>query len=198
VKVGLSLGGHYDLKTDQLVVYDYRPARGQVNYRVGRLNLMVLAHEVTHQLCFHSGLLDRLAESPKVVIEGLGTYAEVRPTNSKSGMGIRNDMRLEDLAHLRRSTPWRPIKTLIENDDVFSKPPNGNVLLLGYAQAWLLVNFLMSRPDQLPGFRDYLTTLATRRDKTHRLEDAERHLGNLDQLDVELKQESIRLLKTIK
>ena len=65
--------------------------------------------------------------------------------------------------------------------------------LLAYAQGWLLVYYLMKTPVRLPQFQAYLKTIYTRTDKNHRYDDAEKHFGDLDRLDQDLRREAIRL-----
>ena len=69
-------------------------------------------------------------------------------------------------------------------------------MILAYAESWLLVYHLMKEPDLLPKFRDYLKAIRPRRDPKNRLDDARAYLGDLDQLDKDLRRLSIKLLKT--
>jgi hypothetical protein len=68
--------------------------------------------------------------------------------------------------------------------------------LLAYAESWLLVDYSMKEPSRLLGFRAYLELIHGRRDGNRRLEDARRHLGDLDRLDEDLRRYSVRLLKS--
>ena len=192
----LASGGRYDFKNDRLIVYDYRPARGRMGARPGPLNLLTLTHEVTHQLCFDGGIFDRDGDAPRIVVEGLATYAEPRLAGPRPTLGRRNDTRLDDLAHLRRGTPWIPIRDLIASDDAILGRQGGGPLLLAYAQSWLFAYVMMTDHGRLPGYRDYLRAIRPRRDASHRVDDATAHLGDLDRLDADLKRESVRLLKS--
>jgi hypothetical protein len=65
--------------------------------------------------------------------------------------------------------------------------------MLGYAQSWLLVHYLIKEPAALPRFRQYLQAIAPRVKSDRRIEDAQAHLGDLDLLDQELRRYAIRL-----
>ena len=70
---------------------------------------------------------------------------------------------------------------------------NAARIMLGYAQSWLLVHYLIKEPAALPRFRQYLQAIAPRVKSDRRIEDAQAHLGDLDQLDQELRRYAIRL-----
>ena len=78
-------------------------------------------------------------------------------------------------------------------DDAAAFGSNSDRWLLAYAQSWLLVYHLMTTPARLPNLQAYLKTIFGHTTKTHRFEDAERHFGDLDRLDQELRRDSIRL-----
>ena len=65
--------------------------------------------------------------------------------------------------------------------------------MLGYAQSWLLVRYLMKDQDTLPRFRNYLQAIAKRTRPDHRLDDAQAHLGDLDHLDRDLRRYAVRI-----
>jgi hypothetical protein len=181
---GPSGGGHYDLDTNRLVMFDFRP-KGREPAGVAnpvRVNLLALVHETTHLLCFNTGLLSRKGDVPKWVSEGLATYVEMwqkKPTE----IGAVNIPWLEYLK--TRKIPWIPIPDLIAIDNTFDvgetdvddKRPE-----LSYAESWLLVHYLM-RETQLPRFRAYLAELPTDGTAAQRVEYAEKHLGSLKALD---------------
>jgi hypothetical protein len=138
-------------------------------------------------------LLKREGDVPVCIVEGLGTYGEARQPIGPSGLGRQNLRRLEDLAKIQRQIPWIPVKELLSDDSVLRAGKAVRVLL-GYAQSWLLVHYLMKTPAVLPKFREYLNVIASRTTKDHRLEDAQAHLGDLEVLDRELRRYSVRLL----
>ena len=129
---------------------------------------------------------------PRAVVEGLASYSETRPLHGRGEPGKLNRGMLDDLAHIGRRAKWTSASDLVTDDNAFF----GNSLdqrLLAYAQGWLLVYYLIKTPARLPQFQAYLKTIASRTTKDHRYDDAERHFGDLDRLDQELRHEAIRL-----
>jgi hypothetical protein len=185
------VSGVYRPSDNWLALYDFRnvPARSS---RAGFTNMINLAHEATHLLTFNTGLLNRGGDVPRAIGEGIAMYSEVRKLHGRSEPGQINSLRLDHLAHGQRRLSWITLPSLIK-DDQASFGKSEAQMLLAYAQSWLLVYYLMTDPARLPQFRSYLKAIYNRRDKTHRLEDAQAHFGSLDQLDRELHREAIRL-----
>ena len=185
------VAGVFQRKTNALVLQDFRNvARSGTGIPAWAMNLETLAHEATHQLTFNTGLLNRLGDVPKAIVEGLASYGEVRRPDRPSPPGQINHACLRDLAHRQRKLGWIPVSQLITEE---SRQTTNTFLL--YAQGWLLVHFLMSNPDRTPGFRKYLQAIQDRTDAARRLDDARAQLGDLDKLDAELKRYSFRLLR---
>jgi hypothetical protein len=183
--------GFYSRADNWLVLFDFR------NVPVGEhgaalKNMRTLAHETTHLLAFNTGLLSRKGDSPRAIVEGIALYSETRRLHGRSEPGQVNITRLDDLAHILRREKWISAADLL-TDDAAAFGNNTDRWLLAYAQSWLLVYHLMTTPARLPNFQAYLKTIYARTDKTHRFEDAERHFGDLDRLDQDLRRDSIRL-----
>ncbi len=151
-----------------------------------------LAHEGTHQLTFNSGLLNREGDTPLCIVEGLGTNGEARKTTGPSEFGRLNLKRMDDLARIQRRVAWIPVRELFAHDDIL-RAGNSDRILLGYAQSWLLVHYLISTPEVSARFRKYLQVIAPRLGPDRRIDDARAHLGDLDQFDQELRRYAIRL-----
>jgi hypothetical protein len=180
---GGKVGGHYDLDTNRLVMFDFRPADegpAVVNDPT-RVNLLTLVHETTHMLCFNTGLLSRESNVPDWVSEGLATYVE-QWRNKQSRIGEPNIGWLSFLKDSRdKGTPWIPITELFADDKKF----DGDTLELSYAESWLAVHYLM-KPQQLPKFRAYLAGLPSEEAAANRIKYAEKHLGPLEKLEHEI------------
>jgi hypothetical protein len=84
----------------------------------------------------------------------------------------------------RRIKNWVPIPKLIADDDLFDKEQTRNI---AYAESWTTVIMLLSTKDRLPRFRRYLETIRLRRAPGERLKDVRDTLGDLDELDSEVK-----------
>lgn len=183
------LRGLYDVKADWLAVCDNR---GAGDPRAQRANTVALHHEATHQLCFHSGLLDRAADTPLLVSEGLGVYGEVRRPDGRTRVGAINTERLAVIGERARSGgALIPVAELVASDAWFDDPESRQ---LAYAQAWLLVHWLMQEAPRQARFASYLDALRGRRGG-RRVEDLAAHLGDPSRLDADLKRHANRLLR---
>ena len=182
---GLLVGGHYDLDTNRLVMFDFRP-QGQapgVVVNPARVNLLSLVHETTHLLCFNTGLLSRNANVPDWVSEGLATYVELWRKN-KTKIGEPNRPWLFCLTAARNtSTPWIPIADLVASEKAFDDETTAQ---LSYGESWLMVHYLMKSQKELPKFRAYLAGLKNGEAATKRVDFAEKHLGPIKNFDREL------------
>ena len=118
---GKMVGGHYDLDTNRLVMFDFRPTIDEIDLQADpeRVNLLALVHETTHLLCFNTGLLSRQADVPDWVSEGLATYVELWQKNKKPAtpIGVVNRPWLMSLRCGRepgsRSQTWLPTMRIL-------------------------------------------------------------------------------------
>ena len=155
--------------------------------------MRTLAHEATHQLTFNTGLLNRRGDVPLAVVEGLASYGETRPLHGHSEPGQINGPLLDDLAHIRRRLKWISATDLL-TDDAASFGTTLDQTLLAYAQGWLLVYYLMKSPVPAAAISSLLEDdLHAARTRITGYDDAEKHFGDLDRLDQELRREAIRL-----
>jgi hypothetical protein len=180
---------HYNSRTNRLVVFDQRST---VMSRAGMENSRVIAHETTHQLTFNTGLLNRHGDVPRCIGEGLAVYSELRKATGRTAPGQLNRGQLATLAAGRRMGHWYPAAHLLADDRLFL----GIHRKLAYAGAWLLIDYLMKDQSRLERFRAYLEAIRPRIDPEQRLDDAEKHLGDLDGLDRNLQDYAVRLIRT--
>jgi hypothetical protein len=180
-----NVAGMYSYATNVITFYDRRNVRGS-EVRAGRINMITVSHETTHQLTFNTGMLNRKGDVPKCIVEGLAVYGEVRSAAGHNEPGRIHHGRLDELATVMRFRKWLAMSEVLAQDKKVS-----------YPQSWLLVHFLMKHADRLPQFRAYLKTIYPRTDNHHRLEDARAHLGDLDLLDRELQRYAIRLQRSV-
>jgi hypothetical protein len=193
---GAAVGGHYDLETNRLVVFDFRPGGAKQEEDLPGnpeiLNLFTLIHETLHLLSYNSGLLNRRMDVPACFSEGLATYGELWRSKNRGKIGAVNMPRLKELADPRAGNGrWIPIADLIIGDALFDKDDTAQ---LAYAEAWLLVHYLLQRP-QLPRFRAYLAKIPAPVDAAKRLKFAEAELGSLKALDDEVKRHAREQLR---
>jgi Protein of unknown function (DUF1570) len=183
--------GFYSKTENWLVLFDFRNVP-QIEKGAGHKNVTTLFHEGTHQLTFNSGLLNRQGDAPRAVVEGLALYGEIGALHGRAVPGQINGTRLKDLAYIQRREKWISATDLL-TDDAAAFGTTLDQTLLAYAEGWLLVYYVMKTPVRLPQFQAYLKTISRRTDKNHRYDDAEKHFGDLDRLDQDLRREAIRL-----
>ena len=95
------------------------------------------------------------------------------------------------MAYGQRMSHWYPVAHLLADD----RPFFGVYRKVAYAQAWLLIHYLMQDRSWLERFRAYLEAIRSRTDPEQRPDDAEHHLGDLDHLDRDLHAYALKLIK---
>jgi Protein of unknown function (DUF1570) len=175
--------GHYEPHTNRVVVSLHaKPTRTTAPF-----DSTHIAHEVTHQLTFNTGPLDRRGDVPHAIGEGLAQYGEIRKNTGRSALGQPHEANLYTLVRARRfGPPWYSLTELLTNDRLFVSAASVPLQQLAYAQAWLLIHYLMKDRSRLERFRAYLEAIRPRTDPQHRLDDAKNHLGDLGRLNQEL------------
>ena len=181
-----AIGGHFDLDENRLVMFDFRGPGANPKAPIPEQdNTLALVHETIHQLTFNTGLLDRKADVPLCISEGLATFGETWSPRTKSGLGATNLRRLKGLDLGRQQgVKWIPISRLLAEDKLLNDEKTQQT---AYAESWLLVSKLMKDRTRLPKFRDYLAALRQKPDPGRRIEIATSHLGDLDKLDKEVR-----------
>jgi hypothetical protein len=187
-------GGHYDLDTNQLVMFDFRPKKADLNEAdKERANTFSLVHETAHLLSFNTGLLSREADVPVCISEGLATHVELWQRSRRSPLGAINEPRLQVLKDAGRGlAKWIPVDQLLADDKPFVQPER---VQWAYAECWLLVHYLIKTPAKLPRFRDYLSAIPKARPANERAKYAESRLGPLKTLDQDVRIHARRLLR---
>ena len=184
-----ALRGIYEVGAGWLVICDNRENAGR---RGERANSVALFHEATHQLCYESGLLGRRSSLPLAIIEGLGTYGEVRRPDGRVKVGAVNAERLAVLTTAARDgLSLLSLADLLGDDELLEAPRTEQ---MAYAQSWALVYMLM-HPAWNARFKLYLEQAASTRDPKRRIEDASAVLGSLTTLESELKKQINRLIR---
>jgi hypothetical protein len=204
---GAHVTGMYHTPTNRLVVYDFgtntsflttkkeieddtkrtrsdvdRMRRALTFERILRdhrndTNVSTIMHEVSHQLSFNTGLLNRGGDVPAWLVEGMAMYCEPTVTGAWQGIGEPNPMRVKVLKEHR---PFK-LRQLISNDDWLRKSARVEDVVAGYSQSWALFRLLMEeQPKQL---RNYMTTIYDRRTPDHRLADFGEAFGNVAELE---------------
>ena len=146
---GAAVGGHYNLDTNRLVIFDFRPSGKELAARSERVNTFTLVHEEAHQLTFNTGLLNRRGDVPVCLSEGLATYCELWRPTGHTLLGQANLPRLQVLVQ-PESRDWIPLAQLLTDDSLLE---NAATQQLAYAESWAFVHYLMKTPARLPRFR---------------------------------------------
>jgi hypothetical protein len=190
---GQEIGGHYDLDTNRLVVFDFGSRQAALDADAKRVNVFTLVHETAHLLSFNSGLLSRKADVPLCVSEGLATFVELWRPKGRSVLGVTNRPRLQALLNAGKDAePWIPIAEILADDKPFDDPKRQQ---LAYAESWLFAHYLLKTRDKLPKFQAYLAGLPALGPGGNRIKFAEAQLGSLEKLDSELKRHGKRELQ---
>ncbi|WP_435007113.1 DUF1570 domain-containing protein [Tundrisphaera lichenicola] len=186
--LGDAVGGHYDLRANRLVIFDFRGPGANPRAAAAEVdNTLTLVHEATHQLTYNTGVLDLASDVPLCVSEGLGTYAETWRPHRRGEIGQVNFRRRKGLELARGAGPrWFPLETFLANDSIFDSP-DPSTQQVAYAESWMFVYRMMKDSSKLTRFRNYLQALRENRDPAKRLEIARAHLGDLARLDREIR-----------
>jgi hypothetical protein len=185
-----SVGGHYDVQSNQLVVFDFGSRQADLAAQAGRVNTFTLVHETTHLLSFNTGLLARPADVPSCISEGLATYFELWLPQDRAFRGPTNGPRLRALKEA--GGDWIPIADLLADDGRFEDPKTAQ---LAYAESWLLVHLLLKTLAWRPKLQAYLAGLPGVGGAKKRVEHAEARLGPLPTLNKEVKDHAKALLR---
>jgi len=135
-------------------------------------NTATIMHEVAHQLSFNCGMLNRQADVPSWLAEGLACYCEATANGSWQGIGEIDPPRVWSLAEtIRAKQKLMSLKELLETDH-WARTTDVKLALLGYAQSWALFRMLIEEQPHRLGA--YLKLIYSERV-------AERRLANFQQ-----------------
>jgi hypothetical protein len=142
-----------------------------------------IGHEAMHQVGYNSGLLNPLGDVPDCIGEGLAMLAEDSTRESPRMLRHSNTIRLKRLGEARTGVPIS-LETFFATDDAFTSKDDRGRVYDAYSLAWLLVDTLIADAALRPRFGAYLKAIAARPrdDRSHRVEDARIHLGDLQDL----------------
>ena len=186
---GIDVGGHFDLNSNRLVIFDFRPGR-EGTPGAERMNTFTLVHETAHLLSFNTGLLSLDREPPKCVAEGLATCFEMWRPRNHAGVSAINRPRLQAVRDSGET--WIDLARLLADDAQLDREETAQ---LAYGQSWMLVYSLLKNRSDQPKLRAYLEDLRAPGPPPDRLKTAEKHLGPLEKLDERLKRETRALLR---
>lgn len=131
--------GYYSPITNRILMFD-ATAGGSFDWST---NAETIIHEAAHQTAFNLGVHRRFGDSPRWVVEGLGTMFEARGVWQSRTYPQQSDRinRLRLIAWRSYAKSRRPsdaIAQIVASDRVFASDPDG-----AYGEAWALSFFLM-------------------------------------------------------
>ncbi len=144
--------GYYSPLSNRITLYD--TAAGSADPEAWKRDAETIIHEATHQTAFNTGIHLRFGNTPKWVVEGLGTLFEApgvwNSRTHKNRADRINRGRLEAFKrYARTSRKVGSLAEFVSSDRRFSYDPSA-----AYAEAWALTHYLIeSRPRQ---FAEYL------------------------------------------
>lgn len=188
---GLDVGGHFDLNSNRLVIFDFRPGR-EATPGAERMNTFTLVHETVHLLSFNTGLLSLVREPPQCVAEGLATCFEMWRPRGRAGLNAINRPRLQAIRDADGT--WIDLARLLADDALLEREDTAQ---LAYGQSWMLLHSLLKNRSDQPKLRAYLEEIRSPGPPADRLKTAGKHLGPLEKLDERLKRETRTLLKSL-
>ena len=185
--LGDAIGGHFDLKENRLVMFDFRGPGANPKAPVPELdNTLALVHETIHQLTYNTGVLDLKADVPLCVSEGLATYGETWRPRHKGEIGVDQrpaaaGARARPPSRGSSGFPWRRSSpTTSSLDDAKTAA--------GRLRRELDVRL---QDDEGPGLAAEVPglppALREKPDPARRIELATAHLGDLARLDREIR-----------
>ncbi|QDV72125.1 DUF1570 domain-containing protein [Botrimarina mediterranea] len=153
--------GYYHMTTNRVRMYDITGAQ---QLRAGGMRsgsrreitrmlslpaaeplVATIVHEATHQVCFNTGLMQRYADLPIWLVEGMAAYFEAPGAGTSrgwSGIGHVNQRRLQSF---RRNLPkWNgaSLTSLLASDDRLRDSRTAGE---AYADAWALNYYLIKK-----------------------------------------------------
>lgn len=144
--------GYYSPMSNRVALYDLEADRDRADWS---RNADTIIHEATHQTAFNTGIHNRFMQSPRWVVEGLGTLFEAPGVwNSRQYTRLQdrlNEGRLADFHHFTAQI-GKPgyLAEMVSSDRHFNTQPAE-----AYAAAWAWTHYLV---EKLP--RQYAKLLA--------------------------------------
>lgn len=194
--------GYYSMRTNRVRMFDLtgsdevraeaagrstrRGSRRQITQMLStpRAEPLVatIVHEATHQVAFNTGVMQRYADLPLWLVEGMAVYFEApnaKSTRGWRGIGKVNYVRLKDFK--RNLSKWNrsSLTSLIASDERLRNP---RTAADAYADAWALNYFLIKRHGD--EYVEYVKTMAAKNPlegPSERLSDKEKASQRLDE-----------------
>ncbi|MCG8584702.1 MAG: DUF1570 domain-containing protein [Pirellulales bacterium] len=137
--------GYYSQRTNRIMLYDQ--SGGKKTPSLSSPTMATVIHEATHQTAYNTGVHNRFGQTPRWVVEGLGTMFESPGVwNSHRYRGRQNRIDKNRLANFRQYQKRRSptaIANLLSSDRVFQQDVEA-----AYAESWALTLYLVETMPQ--------------------------------------------------
>ena len=187
---GAAVGGHYELDTNRLVVFDFRPSDVTTENDLAAANPEILNLSPSFTRAFICFRITRACLDARRTCRHASARGWRRTGSScskgRGKIGAINGPRVKAIVD-PRGAPASGFRfgELLTGDALFN---NAKTEQLAYAEAWVLVHFLLQRgPQQLPRFLGYLSKIPALGNAGGRLKVAEAELGSLKILNEEVR-----------
>ena len=151
--------GYYSPTSNRITLFDV--GNGDKSAAAWEQNAETIIHEATHQTAFNTGVHKRFAQSPRWLVEGLGTMFEAPGVWNSRAKPLKSDRlnrgRLSEFQRLSPSFKQGFVAEFVSDDRMFRSDVNR-----AYATAWALSFYLVeTRPQK---YSQFLAMTATRPD----------------------------------
>lgn len=216
--VGPGAVGYYSQKTNRVRMFDLTGsdelrawASGNSSRRGSRREIQqmlstpvaeplvaTIVHEATHQVAFNTGVMQRYADLPTWLVEGMAVFFEAPEASSTRGWRGIGKVNYRRLATFRRNLPkWNntTLLSLIATDKRLRDPRTGGA---AYADAWALNYFLIKRrgdayvayvkelSEREPLKEAYPNAKGPKAESAARVAKFKEHFGDLEKLQREM------------
>jgi hypothetical protein len=132
--------GYYSPLSNRIVMFDAAGSHPGFDWTT---NSATIVHEAAHQTAFNTGVHQRFGESPRWLVEGLGTMFEARGvwqsrTYQSQSDRINRDRLNAWQTRIKSRRPSDTLAQLVSSDRLF-----GSDSLAAYAEAWALSFYLI-------------------------------------------------------
>jgi len=150
--------GYYSGRSNRVTLYDQQGSGGQSGGN-SSANIDTVIHEVTHQTAYNTGVHRRFTETPRWLVEGLGTMFEPKGVWNARQFPKQEDRinrgRLSEFKSRRAARPAGLIAELISSDRLFETDTS-----TAYAEAWAFSFYLGEKMPRK--YAQYLALTAKR------------------------------------
>ncbi len=213
-QVGSGAVGYYNLRDNRVTMFDItgneelladgaarrsgsrKEITAMLNTPIAEPLVATIVHEATHQVAYNTGIMQRFADLPIWLVEGMAVYFEAPEAGSSRGWRGIGKINYRRLDTFQRNLPrWNQssLLSLIADDARLRDPRTGGD---AYADAWALNYYLIKRkPKQYVAYvkemserRPFLpaTQGSPKAKASARVQLFEKHFGSVEELTYDI------------